>query len=224
MSEGKENKQVQDFITFQTPPVKVVSSREIIDLFFLPNYYVILLALRKRPMTVRDLQQAFKDEADKHAGISPKSDKSIYRYLKVLEDAELVVPAGKRVVEGKMVTETLFARTGQIFLLFYMTPEWWLTKEGEDLAKRIGTLMVFLYGGKKPPVKELQKLFMEFEQERQSVLERLATEGDDEVLRILAASTLEEHFRIESYVGYFSAFLNQPEFLERLRKMMNLKK
>lgn len=224
MTKRNDTKHYQDFVTFQTPPVKVVRSREIIDLFFLPNYYVILLALRKRPMTVRDLQQAFKDEADRHAGIAPKSDKSIYRYLKVLEDAELVVPAGQRVVGGKMVTETLFARTGQIFLLFYLTPNWWLTKAGKNLAKRIGTLMIFLYGGEQPPVKELQQLFMEFEQERQRVLERLAIEGDKQVLDILATSPLEEHFRIESYVGYFATFINHPEFLERLQKLMKIKK
>jgi hypothetical protein len=175
-------------------------------------------------MTVRDIQQAFKDEAERHDGIEPKSDKSIYRYLKVLEDAELVVPAGQRVVGGKMVTETLFARTGQIFLLFYLAPDWWLTKAGKNLAKRIGTLMIFLYGGKQPPVKELQQLFMEFEQERQSTLERLATEGDKQVLDILATSPLEEHFLTETYVGYLVTLINHPEFLERLKKLMKVKK
>ncbi|MDO8122947.1 MAG: helix-turn-helix domain-containing protein [Candidatus Hermodarchaeota archaeon] len=224
MTKQKEPENYQDFVTYQTPPVKVISSRKIIDLFFLPNYYVILIALRKRPMTVRDLEQAFKEEADRHAGIEPKSDKSIYRYLKVLEEAELVVPAGQRVVSGKMVTETLFARTGQIFLLFYLAPEWWLTKSGKNLAKRIGTLMIFLFGGEQPPIKELQKLFMEFEQERQSTLERLATEGDKQVLDILATSPLEEHFLTETYVGYLVTLINNPEFLERLKKLMKVKK
>jgi hypothetical protein len=222
MTKRKEPKTHQDFVTYQTPPVKVVSTRKIIDLFFIPNYYVILLALRKRPMTVRDLEQAFKEEADKQPGIEPKSDKSIYRYLKVLEEAELVVPAGQRVVSGKMVTETLFARTGQIFLLFYLTPKWWLTKAGKNLAKRIGVHMTFLFGGEQPPVKALQKLFMEFEQERQSTLERLATEGDKKVLDILATSPLEEHFLTETYVGYLVTLVNHPELLERLKKLMKI--
>jgi len=224
MAKPKKTENFKDFLTYQTPPVKVVRSRKVIDLFFIPNYYVILLALRKRPMTVRDLEQAFKDEADKHAGFEPKSDKSIYRYLKVLEDAELVVPAGQRVVDGKMVTETLFARTGQIFLLFYLKPDWWLTKAGKNLAKRIGTLMIFLYGGKQPPVEELQQLFMEFEEKQQSVLEHLSTEGSKEVMDILATSPLEEHFRIESYVGFLTTFINHPELLERLKKLMKIKK
>ena len=224
MTKRKEPENYQDFVTYQTPPVKVISDRQVVDLFFLPNYYVILLALRKRPMTVRDLEQAFKDEADRHAGIEPKSDKSIYRYLKVLEEAELVVPAGQRVVSGKMVTETLFARTGRIFLLFYLTPKWWLTKAGRTLAKRIGVLMMFLFGGEQPPVKELQKLFMEFEQERQSTLERLATEGDKKVLDILATAKLEEHFLTETYVGYLVTLVNNPEILERLKKLMKINK
>jgi hypothetical protein len=222
----KQNTQDQykDLITFHPPPVKIIREREVINLFYIPNYYVIIIALRQRPMTVRDLKHAFKEEAEKHGGIEPKSDKSIYRYLKVLGEAGLVVPAGQRVVAGKMVTETLFARTGQIFLLFSLKPEWWLTKEGKKIAKRIGKLMAFSFNTKAPPVKALQELFMDYETKRQSVLEDLATKGDKQVLEILAGSTLEEHFRIEAYVGSFVSFIMQPALLTQLQQLMKPKK
>ncbi len=175
-------------------------------------------------MTVRDLEQAFKERSEKYGGIEPKSDKSIYRYLKVLEEAGLVVPAGQRVVAGKMVNETLFARTGQIFLLFNLKPEWWLTADGKKVATRIGKLMAFSFNAKVPPVKALQELFMEYEKKRQSVLEDLATKGDKEILATLASSSLEDHFRIESYVGSFVSFIMQPTLLERLKQLMKPKK
>lgn len=214
----------QDMVTYQPPPVKVIRDTEVINLFYIPNYYVIIIALRQGPMTVRDLEHAFKEEAKKHEGLQPRSDKSIYRYLKELEKAGLVVPAGQRVVSGKMVTETLFARTGQIFLLFRTKPDWWLTKQGAKVAKRIGRLLTFLLDGKMPPILTLQQLLKQFEENRQSLLERLASQGDKQVQEILASSTLTEHFRIEDAVGYFSTFILQPELLEQLRDIMKLKK
>jgi len=211
-------------VTYHPPPVKVIRDTEVINLFYIPNYYVIIIALRQGPMTVRDLEQAFKEEARKHEGLEPRSDKSIYRYLKDLEKAALVVPAGQRVVSGKMVTETLFARTGQIFLLFRTKPDWWLTKQGAAVAKRIGRLLTFLLGGKMPPIPALQRLLKQFEENRQTLLERLASQGDKQVLETLASSTLTEHFRIEDAVGYFSTFILQPELLDQLRDIMKLKK
>lgn len=213
----------QDMITYETPPVKIIRERDTITLFYIPNYYVIIIALRQRPMTVRDLKQAIQDYAEKYGGIKPIGVKSIYRYLKVLEEAGLVVPAGQRVVAGKMVNETLFARTGQIFLLFNLKPDWWLTTEGKKVAKRIGKLMAFSFNAKAPPVKALQDLFVRYEAKRQSVLEELATKGDKEMLEILASSSLEEHFRIEAYVGSFVSFITEPELLKELKQLMKPK-
>lgn len=207
-------------ITYPTPPVKIIREREIIDLFYIPNYYVIIIALRQRPMTIRDLEQAFKEYSAKYGGVEPKSAKSIYRYVKTLEEAGLVVPAGQRVVAGKMVNETLFARTGQIFLLFNLKPEWWLTADGKKVATRIGKLLAFSFKSKPPPVKALQELFVKYETKRQSILEELATKGDKEILSILASSSLEEHFRIESYIGSFVSFIMQPSLLEELKTLM----
>jgi hypothetical protein len=222
MSKNPSPDQYQDMITYQIPPVKIIRDPDAITLFYIPNYYVIIIALRRRPMTVRDLEQAFKDYAKRYGGVEPKSDKSIYRYLKVLEKAGLVTPAGQRVVAGKMVNETLFARTGQIFLLFQLKPDWWLSQEGKRLATRIGKLMAFSFQAKPPPAKAVQKLFMEYETKRQNILEKLALEGNKEVLKILAASTLEEHFRIEAYVGNFVSFITEPALLEQLKQLMKI--
>jgi hypothetical protein len=213
----------QDMITYETPPVKIIRERDTIMLFYIPNYYVIIISLRQRPMTVRDLKQAFIEYAEKYGGIKPIGVKSIYRYLKALEEAGLVVAAGQRVVAGKMVNETLFARTGQIFLLFNLKPEWWLTADGKKIAQRIAKLMAFSFNAKTPPVKALQELFVKYETKRQSVLEELATQGDKEMLEILASSSLEEHFRIEAYVGSFVSFITQPALLDELKQLMKPK-
>ena len=85
-------------------------------------------------MTVRDLEKAYKEAAEKTESFEPKSDKTIYQYLKILEQADLIKPAGQRMNIGKTVTETLFSRTASVFLILGEEPEWWKSKEG--LEKR----------------------------------------------------------------------------------------
>ncbi|MHA1978496.1 MAG: hypothetical protein ACW98F_08870 [Candidatus Hodarchaeales archaeon] len=108
-----ENTQVQDAITRKQFLFLEVTEKNVLDLFQDENLMQILTFLRSTPhMTVKDLEQAF------IYGGNEKSTKSIYRYLKKLEDGNLVVPAGKRVTASpneKLKTETLYMRTAKIF-------------------------------------------------------------------------------------------------------------
>jgi hypothetical protein len=63
-------------------------------------------------MTFKEREEAFRSEGKE------KSNKTIYRYLKRLEDGNLVVQAGKRVwtdENKKIKTDTLYMRTAKIF-------------------------------------------------------------------------------------------------------------
>ncbi len=84
------------------------------------NHYPILKILKKEPMTVKELENAYEEETSKR-----KSNKTIYRYLKTLEDANLVIPAGQLVITGKTATETIYARSAMA-----------LAEEANSLASR----------------------------------------------------------------------------------------
>lgn len=106
--------QPQDAITYSQPLMKEITDDKTIKLFKDKNlsYVIKFMRTHKSPMTVRDLEESFKKIDEE------KSDKTIYRYLKKLEDAGLVVQAGKRVFtsnEKKIKTQTLYMRTAKIF-------------------------------------------------------------------------------------------------------------
>ncbi|UCG04165.1 MAG: ArsR family transcriptional regulator [Candidatus Heimdallarchaeota archaeon] len=105
----------QDAITYSQPLLKEVTDDEIIQLFKEKNLSHVIEFLRthKGPMTVTDLEEAFKNVGEE------KSDKSIYRYLKKLEEAGLVIQAGKRVFpsEKKIKTQTLYIRSAKVFYI-----------------------------------------------------------------------------------------------------------
>ncbi|MFX1283172.1 MAG: hypothetical protein ACFFB5_05930 [Promethearchaeota archaeon] len=108
------NKQFKDAITFSQPLMKEITDNDSIKLFKDKNLSSVIEFLRthKGPMTVTELENAFKNTGKK------KSDKTIYRYLKTLEEANLVIQAGKRVFKTdkkKLKTQTLYMRTAKIF-------------------------------------------------------------------------------------------------------------
>ncbi len=103
----------QDALTQKQAFVLEITDDEAIELFYDKNLMFILTLLRSNTyMTFKEFEKAFLDEGKE------KSNKTIYRYLKRLEEGQLVVQAGKRVwsdEKKKLRTETLYMRTAKIF-------------------------------------------------------------------------------------------------------------
>ena len=137
-TKSKEQQEFKDIITYEPLGLKIVDDEKGLQTLKDPNLYPIVAILREKPMTVKEIEIAYSEEAKKHDTHEPKSDKTIYRYLKTLEDAGLVTPAGQRVVIGKTATETLFSRTAHIFLTTVEKSKWWDSKEGLEFVKKIG--------------------------------------------------------------------------------------
>lgn len=212
-----QEQKYQDVLTFHPQPVKIIRDEKIAKLLKEEAYYLIVKVLRKGPKTVREIEKAYRTEAEECSTCEPKSDKTIYRYLKVLEEAALVVPAGQRVVIGKTATETLFSRTARIFLLHLDKPSWWMKKEGAKLVHKIGTLLAHLLGGKEPDTKCLQEFHHHLEKAREAEVERLVETAGDEALEYMTEGEFKEIDKIVSNVGLFAAILNHSELVEKLR-------
>ena len=133
-------------------------------------------------MTVRDLEKAYKEAAEKTESFEPKSDKTIYQYLKILEQADLIKPAGQRMNIGKTVTETLFSRTASVFLILGEEPEWWKSKEGLEVARRIGKIVSHLLDSPEPRISEIQELLIQYQQTSESEQERLMTAAPEKIV------------------------------------------
>ncbi len=209
----------RDVVTFKPVPVQIVKDKSAIRLIFNPKYWTMLIVLRQRPMTVRDLEKAYREAAENDAGIDPKSDKTIYRYLKVLEKAGLIIPAGQRLVIGKAVTEKLFSRTADFFLLVEDPPKYWETRKGKTIAKRIGNLLSHMFDGQAPSQKAILEILTHFDQAREEGLERLVESGDRKTLEMISTGSIVSLRKIIQYVGIFAALLEKPELLKELQKL-----
>ncbi|MHA2246968.1 MAG: ArsR family transcriptional regulator [Candidatus Hodarchaeales archaeon] len=126
--------QPQDAITYSQKLMKEITDKKTIKIFKDENLMLVLKFLRmsKGVMTVKELVDSFEKTG------TEKSDKTIYRYLKKLEDAGLVIQAGKRVFptnKRKLKTQTLYMRTAKIFFPV-MNPEDKEEKSDEDRQQK----------------------------------------------------------------------------------------
>ena len=207
----------RDVLIYKPVLIKIIRDEETHKMLKDPNYYPIIKILRKGPMTTRELEKAYGKEAAASELYEPKSDKTIYRYLKALEKANLVVPAGQRVVIGKTATETLFSRTARVFVVHGKKLAWWKSEKGEQSARWIGILLGRLYTHRKPSIECVQKLIVQFETAREAELRKLLATADEEILERITAGEWDEIETTLDYIEDFSLFLGRPDLLERLR-------
>jgi len=208
---------VQDVITYTPERIKIISDRKIIDIMRDPNHLPIIRALRKGPMTVRELEKAYAREAKDSEEVEAKSDKTIYRYLKVLEKAGAVVPAGQRVVIGKTATETLFSRSAEIFMTLATETDYWDCDEGKDLAKKIAPMLSKVYGDRKIDVTCFTKFMNQLEKENSKQLLTLFEGADEKMVDLITSIDWHYKDKVLGYIAAFSVILNNPKFYEKLR-------
>ncbi len=214
----------QDIITYKPSAIKIIrdekveiekagktESVSVMSIILDPNHYPIIKALRKGPMTVRELKLQYEKTASESDEVEEKSDKSIYRYLKVLEKADLVVPAGQRVVLGKTATETLFERTARVFLLHGEKEE-----KSDDHSKRLAELLGRIEG-KKPNLKCLTEFMKKWKRVSQKHITQLVEGADEETLELITTGKFEEIDDLLFTLGLFSWILNNPDIHTELR-------
>ena len=103
----------QDALTQKQGFILEVTDDEALELFKDKNLMFILTLLRSTTyMTFKEFEEAFRSEGKE------KSNKTIYAYLKRLEEGQLIIQAGKRIwtdEKKKIKTDTLYMRTAKIF-------------------------------------------------------------------------------------------------------------
>ncbi|MFX1511742.1 MAG: hypothetical protein ACFFCQ_04085 [Promethearchaeota archaeon] len=200
----------QDVITIKPDPIRIIRDKETGRLLEDPNYIPIFIALRRTPMTVKELEQEYNTMA-----VQKKSDKTLYRYLHVLKKANLVVPVGQRVVMGKTATETLYGRTAVMFQMMYCDESWLCGSKGQEMVKRINTLISKALDREEAGTKCLQKVLIEIASNEKSIIEGLVEWKQS--AEFLADMDFREIMLLCEYVGLLTTLLKNPNIPTNLQ-------
>jgi len=121
----------QDFINYEEEAIFLIDDEESWELLEDPRYNPIIVVLRKGPMTVKDLEQAYNQYVANEIDKMPletkekkelkektkRKGKTLYKYLDQLERKGLVKQVGKRVKMEQTASETLYGRIAKLYLL-----------------------------------------------------------------------------------------------------------
>lgn len=209
-----EDSKTQDVLHFTPALVKIVDSPQAIRLLEDPDYYIIIEILRKRPKTIREIEETYKIRAADHETVEPKSYNTIYRYLKALEKEGLVIAGGKRVEFGKTAAETLFSRTAKLFH-YGCPPD--MSKEGIEFTNRILGGLMLVYGGSKETESCLRQVVNEISITMKDEITKLAEADDKGKLDELLSGEWENMIKTLDYIAFFGVILNHPELVKKLQ-------
>ncbi len=210
-----QQKKYQDIIDYKSTVLKVISDEETLKILSDNNYEKVMRILRKKPMTVQEITEAFNELAKTCSFTDQKSDKSIYRYLKVLEERGMVATAGQRVVMGKTATEKLYTRTARIFQRKDID---WMSEGGEQWVKRFILLMGYMIDtdGQESSIRCIQEFFKKQSEAKMVALENLAQSASDDIVKQIVEGEWEELLAFIDWVYIFGTLMNQPDLLEQL--------
>ena len=206
----------RDIITNQQKVVQVFTGDEIEELLFDDNHRQVLHFLFKGPLTVDELEIAFKKSGN------DKSDKSIYRYLGKLKKAGLVIEAGKRISSDQLnqiKTQTLFARVAKIIFapIRFYDKQKELERRSLELVNEILKERMGL--DKSADLKCLKnKMDSIYKQKNQATKEFFESASSSNILDLIQDFEVHELYPVLDFAGWILLFEKQPEFFNELIK------
>ncbi|MFW9777729.1 MAG: hypothetical protein ACFFE8_02665 [Candidatus Heimdallarchaeota archaeon] len=193
-----------------------ISSKEGIGRFFeKPTYVPLFQIIRDGPITTSELVR-------KYNQIAPvkKTRKTIYRYIKQLREANLVIEMGKRVFRGKKTIQKIYGPTSRNIGSILEFDSNWETKERQWLIETIKELLEYLH----PTIskidrecfKEFRALVSHYGDEK--LVQELKLQKNRPVFELLHSYSYRDYYMIMPLLYDYYFFKNIPDLYERIAR------
>ncbi|NHJ32171.1 MAG: winged helix-turn-helix transcriptional regulator [Asgard group archaeon] len=206
----------RDIITNRQKVVQVFTEDEVEEILSDDNHRQVLQFLFKGPLTIEELEIAFKKSGN------DKSDKSIYRYLGKLKKAGLVIEAGKRIFSdqaNQIKTQTLFARVAKIIfapIRFY---------DKDESIERRSLILVNEILKERLELKDSAdldclrtKMDVIYKQKNAVTKDFFENVENDSILDLIQDFEIYDLYPILDFTGWILLFDKHPEFYNELKK------
>jgi len=224
----------QDFITYEEKAIVLLDDESSWDIMADSRYEPILVALRNGPLTVRDLEIEYNKLVLKNIdalSLQPKDKKeliektkrkgkTLYKYLTLLENAGLVVQAGKRIKMGQTATETLYGRTAKLFFHSAKGNEKLQALDIKKTLPIISKIISLETGGKEISEECLEKfvrdIFMTIKENHDEII----TKYSDIITQASSEIYYDDLYLVVEILHMYMTVKNAPKFSKQLEKCM----
>ncbi|MCG3257569.1 MAG: hypothetical protein KAU62_15805 [Candidatus Heimdallarchaeota archaeon] len=203
----------QDVITRPQIGVKVVRDEVVISKLFDKNMEPIIIVLREGPLTIKELVEAYNQIAEE-----PKSEMTIYRYVKELNKIDVVKEVGKRIKTGQSASETLYGRTAKIFWNLKDKEDYWKSEASKQTLDTLRGLLILYKENTTITTEDLGVLLNKIYKKSSEELGAFFEENDDAINKIISGFTFKEVDKIFDIFGNLILLMKSKDFSEELEK------
>ncbi len=199
---------IKTLITVQSKPLFIIQNRKQLKAYSDPNLSKIIRILRSGPATIKEIASSYNK-----TNIPPKSEISIYNYVRKLEDVGLVINAGRRTPRFSTATENLYANVALVmFPMVLIERKYWESEESKKLIEIVRKLISFHTNKDDSSHNDLKELLLKiysltslelssfFDKNKRKINEIFKDSSTEEIMRVVKLLSLVMIFRHpESY-------------------------
>ena len=212
--------------------VEIIKDAEKYQMLEEPNLEPVIVALRKGPKTVNELEleyNAIVKEKIQKMNLTRKEEevlekkmfrqsKTLYKYIKILKENGFIVEAGKRYTVNQRAAETLYGRTAKLFFHIGGKHTWLDSEAIKPSLDFMSKLLGIMNQSKQPSVKKLREILISIETKVNQDLENLFTTFSKEIADISEDITYEDLKFLLFGLNLILLMKNYPEFEDDLKK------
>ena len=153
-----------------------------------------------------------------------KTIKTVYRHLEVLEKAGLVIECGHRKPHDSRLTEKLFCRSANIFVLGQGTSKkkWWKEEKGQRIIQRLSVLVPELFETELKDPAAFSDLIEKYLEQHDGITMELwrKAPNNEAISKIFHEENLWEIKYLSNLVSTIGVMLRNPEMCDELKNVL----
>ncbi|MFX0184587.1 MAG: hypothetical protein ACFE95_16015 [Candidatus Hodarchaeota archaeon] len=180
-----------------------------------PGYIPLFHVLRDGPMTINEIVEKYNQVA-----FVPRKRSTIYRYIKTLKDAKLVIEIGQRVIHGKKATQKLYGPVARVISFQDIYDPEWKSEPRVWLLNSLIRLLSFLH----PKLPQVNKqCFREFRVSASHYsdsiegIQKFSVPENRRAFELLQTYNWRDFYSIYSSFWDYYFFMTIPNLCENLR-------
>ncbi len=213
---------------FEQESVKFIVDEEASNLLNNPIYLPILLILREGDKTAEEIEEAYRTKKEyKLASVKSPSLKTIYRHLKALTDAGLVIQSGTKILhrtEGGKSTgsQKLFARTAKFFYLQSDQKYHLSTERIKVRAKLLSKVLQIGLEIPKPSLDCLEKLIEKIIKRQIASVSNLFSKHSDVMAEFLGDVPIDDLQSVVDLYSIINLLLSKDKFTKDFKECLKI--
>ena len=182
------------------------------------------LLLNKEKLTSADMKKIKEHYIECKLPKDKKSDTTVYRYIKKLEDVDIVFQVGRRIDPDGRTTKALYGRTAKIFIPAAVSIEYWRTPEAKKIINATANILSLILGGKKKEtsVECLKDLMIQVDLASNVEAVKMMDKYSEEITEIAKDLGFKEMDKVHSWLGTILLILNSGDFMHKIEECYEL--